>query len=375
VIVYVGTFTYPGRSQGLYVCHADASGRLRQAQRQVLPDPSYLVLSPDSPRRLYALCHRRDFAEARGGGLVEFGVDQFTGMLTKNWQAVVPVPHPAYGGFTPGGRHLITASPLGGAICLVELLRDGSGARAVDIVDHEGTALVSRHDDPDDDRVGWPPAEVPPAGAPMPHAAVAHPVSEVIYVPDRGLSTIRAYTVRDQRLVPQPGPCAVLPAGAGPRHIDFDRTGRTMYVINEINSTVSVFRVAKPGGALRQLQTLPSVPDGAAGADGALANEASDIHLHPSGQFLYASNRGHDSIAFFSVDPADGRLTTAGWVPSGGRCPRNFVITPDGSLLLCANQGSSTVVAFAVSADGSLRPTGAVSAVPSPTCLVIGDIG
>lgn len=367
VIVYVGTFTYPGQSRGLYVCQADAAGRLRPVQEQVLPDPSYLLLSSGSPRRLYALCHRRDFAGARGGGLVEFAVEAATGTLTTNWQVVVPVPHPAYVGFGPGRRHLITASPLSGAICLLELQPDGSAARAVDVVDHEGAPLVSRHGSPAGDQVGWPPAMVPPPGAPMPHAAVTHPASEVTYVPDRGQSTIHAYTLRDGRLVSQPGLGAVLPAGSGPRHIDFDRAGRTMYVMNEISSTVSVFRVTQPGRALCHLQTLPSIP-GDAGP-----NEASDIRLHPSGRFLYASNRGHDSIAIFSVDPADGRLTTAGRVSSGGRCPRNFVITPDGSLLLCANQDSGTVVAFEIGGtDGTLRPTGAVSAVPSPTCLVIG---
>jgi 6-phosphogluconolactonase len=367
VIVYVGTFTYPGRSRGLYVCRADQSGQLCQVQQLDLADPSYLVLSPGPPRRLYVVCHRRDFAGARGGGLVEFAVDKATGTLTMNWQVVVPVPHPAYIGFGPSRRHLLTASPLGGAICLIELQPDGTGALPVDVVDHEGAAIVPRHGSPADDRVGWPPAAAVPSGAPMPHAAVTHPAGELIYVPDRGKSTIHVYTLRGGRLVPRPELGAALPSGSGPRHIDFDRAGRTMYVINEISSTVSVFRVAQPGGALRHLQTLPSVTDSAA------ANEASDVHLHPSGRFLYASNRGCDNIAVFAVKPADGRLTAAGSVPSEGKCPRNFVITPDGSLLLCANQDSGTVVAFGINrADGSLHPTGAVSAVPSPTCLVTG---
>lgn len=368
MIIYVGTFTYPGRSQGLYVCQADASGLLREVQQVALPDPSYLALSAGPPARLYAACHRRDFAGARGGGLVEFTVDQVTGTLAATWQVVVPVPHPAYVGFGPGKRHLITASPLGGAICLVELQRNGQAARPVDIVDHEGEPVVSRHGSLAGDRVSWPPAAPVPSGAPMPHEAVTPPGGKVIYVPDRGRDTICAYTVDGGRLVARPELGAALPAGSGPRHIDFDQPGRTMYVINEISSTVSVFRVAQPCGALRHLQTLPTVPAGAPD------NEASDLHLHPSGRFLYASNRGHDSIAVFAVDPADGRLTATSWVSSGGRCPRNFVITPAGSLLLCANQDSGTVVAFWVSpGDGSLLPTGAVSAIPSPTCLVIGQ--
>ena len=367
MIIYVGTFTYPGRSQGLYVCRADASGLLRQVQQVALPDPSYLTMSADPLARLYAVCHRRDFAGARGGGLAEFTVDQVGGTLTATWQAVVPVPHPAYVGFGPGKRHLITASPLGGALCLIELQRNGQAARPADIVDHEGEPIVSRHGSPAGDRISWPPAAPVPPGAPMPHAAVTPPGGDVVYVPDRGRDTVSAYTVAGGRLVPRRDLGAVLPAGSGPRHIDFDQSGRTMYVINEISSTISAFRVAQPGGALRHLQTVPTVPAGTAD------NEASDIHLHPSGRFLYASNRGHDSIAVFAVDPTDGRLTAAGFAPSGGRCPRNFVITPTGSLLLCANQNSDTVVAFWISpADGSLHPTGAVSTIPSPACLVAG---
>ena len=155
--------------------------------------------------------------------------------------------------------------------------------------------------------------------------------------------------------------------GAGPRHFAFSPNGRFVYVINELNCTISVFSFDSSRGELEQVQNISTLPEGFSGE-----NTAAEIQVHPSGRFVYGSNRGHDSIAVFAVDPNSGRLRGIGHQPTLGKMPRHFALDPSGRYLLAANQGSDSVVVFRVDPEtGLLRPTGASVSIPMPVCIVM----
>jgi 6-phosphogluconolactonase len=159
---------------------------------------------------------------------------------------------------------------------------------------------------------------------------------------------------------------APLKPGAGPRHIAFAPNGRHAYVINELDSTVTAFAYDAKRGALNEVQTISTLPDGFKGG-----NYPAEIAVHPSGKFLYGSNRGHDSIAVFAIDPKKGTLTVVQHQSTLGKIPRNFAIDPTGKFLLAANQNSDNIVVFRIDAStGRLTPTGQELAVPSPVCIV-----
>jgi 6-phosphogluconolactonase len=156
--------------------------------------------------------------------------------------------------------------------------------------------------------------------------------------------------------------------GAGPRHVAFHPSNRYAYIINELGCTVDAFAWDAHAGTFAPLQTISTLP-----ADFTGANTTAEIAVHPSGRFLYGSNRGHDSIAIFAIDPASGMLTALGNEPTGGKEPRSFAIDPTGTFLLAANQNSSTVVTFRIDpSTGALAATGAIAQVPTPVCLLFG---
>jgi 6-phosphogluconolactonase len=153
--------------------------------------------------------------------------------------------------------------------------------------------------------------------------------------------------------------------GAGPRHFAFHPNGKFGYVLNEMDATVIAFSYQRNNGALSFLQTIATLPKGFSGR-----NDAAEIAVHPSGKFAYTSNRGHDSIAIFAIDPAKGTLTFVAHVPTAGKVPRNFAIDPSGKYLLAENQFSNNIVVFRINpATGGLTPTGQVVEVPSPVDL------
>ena len=153
--------------------------------------------------------------------------------------------------------------------------------------------------------------------------------------------------------------------GAGPRHLAFHPTGSIAYLINELDSTVSVLSYDGRSGTFEELQAVPTLPEDFRGE-----STCADVQVAPSGRFVYGSNRGHDSIVIYRVDPRTGRLTCIGHEPTRGKTPRGFGIDPGGRFLLAANQDSDSIVAFRIDArTGRLEPTGAVTPVPTPVCV------
>jgi 6-phosphogluconolactonase len=190
-----------------------------------------------------------------------------------------------------------------------------------------------------------------------------------VFVPDLGADKIFIYRLNSLRsdLTPSDPPFVTVPPGSGPRHMAFHPNHRFAYVINEMGGTVITYALDLNKGTLAQLQVTSTLPSDFTGT-----NTAAEVRVHPSGKFLYASNRGHDSIAIFALDPDTGLLSPRGYQSTQGKTPRNFSIDPSGRWLIAANQGSDTIVLFRIDeTTGALTPTGTTASVPLPVCVLI----
>jgi 6-phosphogluconolactonase len=193
------------------------------------------------------------------------------------------------------------------------------------------------------------------------------PDNRFAFAADLGLDKVLVYRFNADKgsLTPNDPPAGVVPPGSGPRHFAFHPNGRYAYVINEMKSTVTVFEYDAGKGALRATQTLSTLPEGFTGN-----TSTAEVLVHPSGKFLYGSNRGHDSISIFSINPANGQLTLVGHEPTQGKNPRNFGIHPNGKFLIAANQDSDSLVVFRIDENtGRLQPLGRPIETPRPVCV------
>jgi len=347
--VYVGTYT-SSRSEGIYVYRFDATtGDLEPIQTLVgVEDPSYLAFAPGG-QFLYAVNERERDPE---GSVSAFSVDSATGRLEPLNRVPSRGAIPAHLSVDPTGRWVLVANYGGGTISSFPIQSDGSLGEAADVVQHTGNG-------PNPTR----------QRGPHPHMIVTDPNNRFVLVPDLGLDRVVAYRLDTSsgRLVAQPQGGGVLDPGAGPRHLAFGPGGRHVYVLNEIASTLSLFDYHAETGHMHPVETLSTLP-----ADYTPASTTAAVVVHPSGRFIYASNRGHDSIAAFGLEPLSGRLTPLGQTPTGGRAPRDFNIDPAGAFLLAANKDSDSLATFRINVeDGAVQPTGFIGEVPSPARVLI----
>jgi 6-phosphogluconolactonase len=349
--LYVGTYTEDGRSRGVYRLAVDrATGAMRdEGLAADTPSPSFLALAPDG-RALYAVNELTEYEGAASGSVTALARDAATGALSPRGRRATRGGAPCYVTADRTGRHVLVANYVGGSVAVLPVLADGGVGEATAVVRHAGRG--------------------PHAGrqeGPHAHCVIVAPDNRFALAADLGIDRVRVYRFDAARgtLAPADAPEAVLRPGAGPRHLAFAPGGRTLYLVNELDSTLVAFAYDAATGALAERQTLSTRPDGATGE-----NLPADLHVHPSGRAVYASNRGDDTVAVFAVAPDTGRLALQQVVPTGGRWPRNFALDPAGRLLLVANQRSDAVVAFHVAADtGRLTPAGARATLPSPVCL------
>jgi 6-phosphogluconolactonase len=239
---------------------------------------------------------------------------------------------------------------MSGSVCVLPVRPDGSLGEVTDFVQHLGSSI-----DPARQK------------GPHAHSATFDKANRFAFVPDLGLDRLFVYRfcARRGRLEPNAVPWFKVQPGAGPRHVALHPRGRFAYLINELNSTVTALSYDSRKGAFRELQVLSTLPAHFQGE-----NTCSDIQLAPSGALVYASNRGHDSIVIYKVDPRTGRLACIGHEPTRGRTPRTFGIDPTGSFLLAGNQDTDTIVPFRIDPrTGRLRATGHVTSVPTPVCV------
>ncbi len=352
MLVYVGTYTtresfVDGKAEGIHTLRLDsASGELRPAGVTApLVNPSFLVQHP-SGRFLYAV---NEVYTAEGGAVSAFAVEPGGALTLLNQQ-------PSHGGapchlaLDGAGRHLVVANYQTGSVAVFPIREDGRLAPASDVLQHVGSSVNPQRQQ-----------------GPHAHSATFDPSYRFLLVCDLGLDKILVYRFDGTtgKLAPHATPWTSVRAGAGPRHLEFHPNGRWVYAINELDSTVDVFAFDGDGGTLQYLQTVPTLPPDYRGV-----NHCADIHVAPSGRFVYGSNRGHDSVAVFAVDQQTGQLAAVGHTSTQGRTPRNFAIDRTGGRLFVANQDSDSIVPFRVDPRrGMLEQAGPPVAVPTPVCL------
>jgi 6-phosphogluconolactonase len=258
---------------------------------------------------------------------------------------------PCYVTVDRAGKNVLVANYGGGSVAVVPIGPEGRlETEHSAFVQHRGSSANPQRQE-----------------GPHAHSIVLDAANRFAFAPDLGLDKILVYRFDPAKgtLAPNDPPAAKLAAGAGPRHFDFHPSGRFAYAINELNSTIAAFRYDPERGRLADLQTIGTIPQGASGE-----NDPADVHVHPSGRFLYGSNRGFNSIVAYAIDEDSGRLTLIGQQTEGIKNPRNFAIDPTGKFLLAANQDADTVVIFRIDPDrGTLEPTGHLVKVPKPVCL------
>ena len=344
--IYVGTYTGQG-SEGIYrLKFTPATGALAlDGLAAPMENPSFLALHPSLPV-LYAVGEVDGDGDQPGGRVTALSVEKESGALS-------PINHVSSGGagpchvdVAPGGKHLAVANYGGGSVALIAIEKDGALGKQAGFIQHEGKSVNPNRQE-----------------GPHAHCVNFDHNGKQLYVADLGLDKVMAYTVASGALAASPKPHYELSPGAGPRHVALSLNGRVMYVVNELDNTVARMKLGADNVAAQVITTLP--------ADFSGTSHTAEIHLHPNGKFLYASNRGHDSIAVFSVNPDTGALTAIGHTPTGGKTPRHFTLSPDGDYLLAANQDSNSVVVFRVDANaGTLTQVGDPVEVPRPVCLL-----
>ncbi len=354
--VYVGTYT-GARSKGIYLLDFDpATGSLTsKGVAAETPSPSFLAIHPNR-RFLYAANEVGTFGGKAGGGVSAFAIDPKTGALT-------PLNNQTSGGadpcaliVDPSGRNVLVANYSGGSLEVLPIASDGSLGAPSAFVQHVGSSVDKGRQT-----------------SPHAHSIDLDVTGRLAIASDLGLDKVMIYRFDPARgtLTPNDPAFAPVKAGSGPRHFALHPDGKHAYVISEMACTVTAFDFDPASGAFAELQSIST-----RGPGGKPGNSTAEIMVHPSGKFVYGSNRGDDTLAIYSVAPASGKLTLVGHQSTGGKTPRNFGIDPTGRFLLAANQDSGTVVVFRIDpATGLLKQVGRPVDVPSPVCVKFLPVG
>jgi 6-phosphogluconolactonase len=341
--VFFGTHS-SGPGIGFSVAHFDTdTGVLTTPQFDVeAVEPAFFLIHPDG-RHLYT-CN-----SGSPGGVSAYVIDPRTAHLTLLNKVPSGGGDPSFVSLDQTGRFLFVANYSGGNIAAFELKADGSIGTRTAFVQHTGHSVN--------------PTRQAHAFA---HSIIVDPTNRFVLAADLGADKLFVYRFDENTgsLAPNDPPFAPVKPGSGARHSRFHPNGRWVYLINELSSTVIAFDWDSARGALTEFQTVSTLP-----ADFKGVSNCAEILVHPNGKFLYGSNRGHNSIAVFAIDPASGRLTPVEFVSTQGKIPRNFAFDPTGKWILCTNHDSNNAVVFRVDdATGRLTQAGSPVTVPSPFC-------
>jgi len=351
-IFYVGTYTEEGsKSKGIYAYRYDGK------TAQITPlgvaaetvNPSWVTLHPNG-RFLYAVNEIRNYLGPNSGGVSAFALDRSSGMLRFLNEVPTRGADPCYVTVDKTGKYVLVANYTGGSTTVFPVLADGKLGEATAFVQHSGRGTNPARQE-----------------GPHAHSIDLSPDNRFAMVDDLGLDELLVYKFDSSRgtLTANDPAFAKVEAGAGPRHYALHPNGKFAYVVDEMGSSVTAFSADLGAGTFHSLQNISTLPKGFSGE-----NDDAEIRVHPSGKFLYASNRGHDSIAVFAIDPVKGTLTPIEYASTQGKTPRSFEIDPTGTLLLAANQKSDNIVVFRIDpGSGKLTATGQVIDVPSPVCV------
>ncbi len=362
--VFIGTYTEPilfgtgkilnGQGKGIYVYRLDVSSGAFEpwGVAEGVRNPSYLALDP-SHRFLYAVNELKEFKGTESGAVSAFSVDLTSGTLSLLKMQPCHGTDPCHLVVDKTGSYVLVANFKSGSVGVFPIREDGALGDATHVVQHQGSS-----------------ADPVRQSGPHAHAVTLDQTGRFVFVPDLGIDKVMIYTFDAGRGKLEPNqkqPWVETAAGAGPRQLVMHPGGRYAYLINELDSTMTAYRYDADRGTLRELQTASTLPEGFDGA-----STCAEVAISPSGQFLYGSNRGHDSIVIYAIDPQDGTLTWLGHESTRGSTPRHFAIDPDGLFLLAANQDTHNVVSFRLDpVSGALGTTGHSVDVPTPVCVVV----
>ena len=351
LVVYVGTYTEAG-SRGIYRFELDpASGAWTDpVLAGESENPSFLALHPNG-HVLYAVNELGTFGGAATGAVSAFAIDGATGNLTRLGQQASGGADPCFLAVDRGGRNVLVSNYSGGSVAVLPIGADGRLRPASAVRRHEGTGPNRARQE-----------------GPHAHAIVLDGAERFALAADLGADRIFVYRfdAAAGNLEPSDPKAVALEQGSGPRHLAWHPSGAYLYAINELRSTVTAFRYDAGRGALESFQTITTLPAGFAGQ-----NKAAEVAVSADGRFLYASNRGDDSLVVFKIDSASGTLAEAGRVAAGGRTPRHFALDPSGRWLLAANQDSDSITVFRLDpVTGLLEPVGRPLAISKPVCVL-----
>lgn len=348
--MYVGTYTTPAsKSQGIYVYRFEGGRVTPLGLAAESVNPSFLALGRD--KFLYAVNETQDYRGQKSGGVSAFSIDHKTGKLTFLNERASGGTDPCYVSLDRTGKFVLVANYSSGSVAVFSLRGDGGLGERTAFVQHKGSSVNPQRQE-----------------GPHAHSIEVSPDNRFVLAADLGLDELLVYRFDATRgtLTPNQPPFAKANPGAGPRHFVFDPSGTHVYLVSEMQSSVTVYSYDAASGTLHQIQVINALPGDFAGE-----STAAEIAIHPSGRFLYTSNRGHDSISVFAVDPSKHTLSVLGHLPTQGKTPRNFAFDPSGNFLFAANQESNNIVVFRVDPKtGGLTPTGQVLDVPAPVCVI-----
>jgi len=352
MFVYVGAYTEPplGSAEGIAVFRFDAdTGELDPVQTVPgVVNPSWLNL--DGREQILFAVNEED-----EGRVSAFARDAATGTLRPLNDQISHGAAPCYVSLDPSGRYVLVANYSGGTVAVLPVAADGRLEAATCVIQYQGSSIR------------------PEQEGSHPHMIRPSVDGRFVLATDLGTDQVRVYQLDTStgQLAPNEEGTPVVPEhpGAGPRHFAFAASGRTLYVINELDSTVTVYDYTPERGELHARQVVSTLPDGVDGP--AIGNSCAHIAVSPDGRFVYGSNRGHDSIAIWEVENGSGELRPVGHESTRGKTPRGFSLDPTGSWLLVANQESDTIVPFRRDpGSGLLTAAGPVTQTPSPVAIL-----
>ena len=345
--VYFGTYTSgKNSSKGIYRSVLDTeTGELSAPVLAAeAMNPSFIEIHPGG-KFLYAVSESGD-----AGTVSTFAIDPDTGNLKLLNSRPSGGSGPCHVNIDRSTKNVLVTNYGSGSVSVIPIAADGSLAEPTGFVQHEGASVNPQRQN-----------------GPHAHSVNLSPDNRFAFVADLGIDKIMIYKLNvDKGTITANDPAfAKVKPGAGPRHFAFGADGRYAYVINEMGGTVTAFSYEPASGTLTEIQSITTLPDDFAGS-----SSCAEVRVHPSGRFLYGSNRGHDSIAVYRIDPAKGTLTFVEHERADIKTPRNFNIDPTGKFCLVANQDGNSVIVFRIDQKtGALEPTGHKISIGRPVCI------